>query len=607
MRVFAVRLAFAAALGAITLSARPVAAQNGAPIEWSNPGVANWNSAGNWAGGNVPGVDYDEYAVIGNGGTAFVQDAPIDVGGLVLGPNAGQAGTLEVQAGGNLAIVARVPNGALVVGQGGKGVVSILNGGQLTAASASSGGDAASSITISGNGKLSSTGNVSLNRLTNLVGQSAVLQTGGNLTFGATSVLQVDISGAAAPKMLATGAVALGGRLELDFSGAAPTPGTSWNLFDAADVSGSFAQIVAPSVTLRPGQRFRVREVPGGGSANGAYGQLLFEQLLSLEINRDTGAMRIINPSAATLVGIDAYSITTANESFNVSNGVWNSLADQSSPGWIDANPKSTQLSEFKTSAGLLNVAGGASLSLGTPWHPQYTSLGQSREDVVFQYTTTGGDVVTAPVVYTGINVNDVALIVDPSSGAVQLRNASGFTVGLEGYNILSAASSLTPGNWTSLADNPAEATWIEANPQSIGLSELKTSGIEMLTPSKAYNLGQIFDINDPRDLVFQYYAAGQTTPTAGRVLYATLPSTGAAGDFDGNGRVDGADFLVWQRGFGSPYTAADLANWKASFGAGAATATASAVPEPSIAAFAVALLVGSPLVRGFRRKRRSN
>ena len=38
-------------------------------------------------------------------------------------------------------------------------------------------------------------------------------------------------------------------------------------------------------------------------------------------------------------------------------------------------------------------------------------------------------------------------------------------------------------------------------------------------------------------------------------------------GDFDGNGEVDGSDFLAWQRGFGSAYVAADLSLWRAHFG----------------------------------------
>ncbi|MBN1855295.1 MAG: autotransporter-associated beta strand repeat-containing protein [Pirellulales bacterium] len=39
------------------------------------------------------------------------------------------------------------------------------------------------------------------------------------------------------------------------------------------------------------------------------------------------------------------------------------------------------------------------------------------------------------------------------------------------------------------------------------------------------------------------------------------------AGDFDLDGDVDGADFLVWQQGFGTSYDTADLADWKTNFG----------------------------------------
>ena len=55
-------------------------------------------------------------------------------------------------------------------------------------------------------------------------------------------------------------------------------------------------------------------------------------------------------------------------------------------------------------------------------------------------------------------------------------------------------------------------------------------------------------------------------------------------GDFDADGRVDGADFLAWQRGE-SPggAVASDLAIWQANFGAGSLpTAVSAAVPEPS-------------------------
>jgi hypothetical protein len=55
-----------------------------------------------------------------------------------------------------------------------------------------------------------------------------------------------------------------------------------------------------------------------------------------------------------------------------------------------------------------------------------------------------------------------------------------------------------------------------------------------------------------------------------------------APGDFNGSGVVDGADFLAWQRGFGSAYYAVDLSIWRANYGSGApAAAMAVTAPTP--------------------------
>jgi hypothetical protein len=89
--------------------------------------------------------------------------------------------------------------------------------------------------------------------------------------------------------------------------------------------------------------------------------------------------------------------------------------------------------------------------------------------------------------------------------------------------------------------------------------------------------------------------------------------------DFNGDGVVDGQDFLVWQRGFGLTgqtnndngdadgngiVNAADLTLWRTGFG-GSAVAAAGAVPEPASAVLAafvggVATLAG----RGFGKRR---
>jgi hypothetical protein len=78
--------------------------------------------------------------------------------------------------------------------------------------------------------------------------------------------------------------------------------------------------------------------------------------------------------------------------------------------------------------------------------------------------------------------------------------------------------------------------------------------------------------------------------------------------DFNNDNIVDGADFLIWQRGFGTgtnngtgdadgngSVDAADLAAWKSSFGSPPAVASIGAVPEP--ASLALAGLAGLALL----------
>jgi hypothetical protein len=67
-------------------------------------------------------------------------------------------------------------------------------------------------------------------------------------------------------------------------------------------------------------------------------------------------------------------------------------------------------------------------------------------------------------------------------------------------------------------------------------------------------------------------------------------------GDFDGDGIVDGHDFLMWQR----DTSIGNLADWEANFGSGAPLASAVAIPEPT----SVVLLLGLAsmgLLRGRR------
>ena len=95
----------------------------------------------------------------------------------------------------------------------------------------------------------------------------------------------------------------------------------------------------------------------------------------------------------------------------------------------------------------------------------------------------------------------------------------------------------------------------------------------------------------------------GKLTTPSTDAAFSSLAFVGfnsLAGDFDGDGDADGADFLVWQRGFGDTHDAADFANWTADFGASpavaASDAASAAVPEPATmitALLALGCLVG--------------
>jgi len=147
--------------------------------------------------------------------------------------------------------------------------------------------------------------------------------------------------------------------------------------------------------------------------------------------------------------------------------------------------------------------------------------------------------------------------------------------------------------------------------------------GDSALANGTAISLGSAYDFDKPgaaEDIVFSYHIAGNPAYlTVGPVAYYNGGATNA--DFDGDGDVDGADFLAWQRGFGmtsgatladgdanadGSVNAADLAIWQSQFGTGGSasqTLAGTSVPEPG--ALGLLLLVAAGLGLGcFRRCR---
>ena len=112
----------------------------------------------------------------------------------------------------------------------------------------------------------------------------------------------------------------------------------------------------------------------------------------------------------------------------------------------------------------------------------------------------------------------------------------------------------------------------------------------EMRLASDNSLLGSAFFDNSDIDVNFLFYAQHSGDSRADRqgfdidnILIVDGFITGGDGDFDSNGDVDGADFLLWQRGGSpSPLSPADLADWEANYATTLAVSSATAVPEPS-------------------------
>jgi hypothetical protein len=85
--------------------------------------------------------------------------------------------------------------------------------------------------------------------------------------------------------------------------------------------------------------------------------------------------------------------------------------------------------------------------------------------------------------------------------------------------------------------------------------------------------------------------------PGGGEMLVASKGAGGLPGDIDGDGDVDGNDFILMQR---AGFTAAQLTTFKANFGSHSATGAAAAVPEP---AAAMLLVIGCAALAAFRGK----
>ncbi|MBN1851128.1 MAG: PEP-CTERM sorting domain-containing protein [Pirellulales bacterium] len=122
----------------------------------------------------------------------------------------------------------------------------------------------------------------------------------------------------------------------------------------------------------------------------------------------------------------------------------------------------------------------------------------------------------------------------------------------------------------------------------------LRTGAVDYGLAIQAYNTGDGW--------FFHSNGSSLTEARPRLVVYsAFLGGEPLEGDFDGDLDVDGADFLIWQQGFGTTYNAGDLAAWQSNFGTIQSSGPmATAIPEPST----LLLLMGAAIAVACARMR---
>ena len=216
----------------------------------------------------------------------------------------------------------------------------------------------------------------------------------------------------------------------------------------------------------------------------------------------------------------------------------------------------------------------------------------------------------------------ELTLRVNTETGGVSIVNEQTMSFDVSYYEVRSAAGSINLAGWNSLDDaeggDPVGDGWEEVPASSANLlNEVNLQSMLTLAPGALVSLGSAFSIGGTEDLQLMYAGPEDAGLRTGLVSYVTGPG-GVLGDYNNNGTVDAADYVVWRKNLDTStslpndetpgmVTQEDYDVWRAHFGqtaagAGAALAASTAVPEPGIAALVVVAL-GISLVGRARRQ----
>ncbi|MGI9428416.1 MAG: hypothetical protein ACR2NM_07155 [Bythopirellula sp.] len=173
----------------------------------------------------------------------------------------------------------------------------------------------------------------------------------------------------------------------------------------------------------------------------------------------------------------------------------------------------------------------------------------------------------------------EFSLQVNSTTGEMWIANPSGdpaddMDFDIDGYVISSPDGSLNPDGFTGLV-GAGETGWEVVAPTDGAISELNLTSSTLFSEGDSISLGTGYTPGAAEDagLTFEYSLTGSDTTMFGFVHYVT----GAGTDADGDGDVDGNDFLMLQRTNPSL-----IPQWEIDYGT-EPLAASQAVPEPSV------------------------
>jgi hypothetical protein len=250
--------------------------------------------------------------------------------------------------------------------------------------------------------------------------------------------------------------------------------------------------------------------------------------------------------------------------------------------------------------------------------------------DGIQVFNTQGGN--GSDVIFDNLRVGATSIVplsleVNKTTGEIKLKGNPTIAGSIDYYQITSTGNALNfnsgtgPNQWNSLdlqnldavdgsdpgsvAGDSLTEGWDKAsNASKARLSEYFVRGTGSAVPvGAALTIGKAYDTSvfsgADGDLVFSYGIAGSSKLLSGTVSYI---STAIPGDYNGNGKVDAADYVLWRKNpaayGGNP---AGYNTWRANFGnppGSGAGVTFASVPEPCTCLLTIVGAIGMAWIR---------